>query len=126
MLHFTVAVALSSLTTCCFHCKQLPLDELQGLLRPTPPLTVLRPPPGKDLFDGALHHFWKGYSRVSREKVPSHITVGGNPVDTWVFWREVWAWGGPEEVQKNKVSALEAAKGGGVQVVCSNHRLQCV
>jgi hypothetical protein len=29
-------------------------------------------------------------------------------VDVWVFWREVWAWGGPGEVHKNKV------RGGGL------------
>jgi hypothetical protein len=47
--------------------------------------------------------FWAQRTRETAERAPCLITIGGNPVDAWVFWREVWAWGGPEEVHKNKV-----------------------
>lgn len=68
---------------------------------------------GKEQFDAALHHFWEERSAASGERVPTPIFVGSSLVEPWHFWREVWAWGGPEEVSKMKVGGWMGGQVGG-------------
>jgi hypothetical protein len=68
---------------------------------------------GKEQFDAALHQFWEERSAASGERVPTPIFVGSSLVEPWHFWREVWAWGGPEEVSKMKVGGGLGGQGEG-------------
>lgn len=65
-------------------------------------------PTDKQAFDVALQRFWSERVRAPGERLPStSIILGGVLVEPWAFWREVWAWGGPDEVTKRKVRDSE-------------------
>jgi hypothetical protein len=60
-------------------------------------------PPGKAEFDEAMTRYWVGHKRG---RVPGCITIGGNFIDPWAFWREVWAWGGPDQINEHRVREM--------------------
>lgn len=57
---------------------------------------------GKAEFLEAMHQYWVSHAGG---RVPKEISIGGNFIDPWVFWREVWAWGGPDMINEHRVSA---------------------
>jgi hypothetical protein len=59
---------------------------------------------GKEEFEAALHSLWRsllgpGYP----ERLPACQPMAGQQVEPWALWREVWAWGGPDVISRNKV-----------------------
>ncbi|KAF6259479.1 hypothetical protein COO60DRAFT_1000751 [Scenedesmus sp. NREL 46B-D3] len=60
----------------------------------------------KEEFEAALHSLWRsllgpGYP----ERMPATQPMGGEAVEPWLLWREVWAWGGADCVSRNKLWA---------------------
>jgi hypothetical protein len=61
-------------------------------------------PPGKEEFEAALHSLWRSLlGPAYPERMPACQLMAGQQVGAWQLWREVWAWGGPDVVSRNKV-----------------------
>jgi len=75
--------------------------------QPPPPPSFLPPHTDSGSFDAALKQYW-AQRASSGAKVPAPMKFCGVPVDPYAFWREVWAWGGPDEINKSKVSELSS------------------
>jgi hypothetical protein len=96
---------LHSHSYCCADCGV-------SLIPPThSPCLACCAPTDKPSFDAALLRFWSERERAPGERLPStSIILGGVLVEPWAFWREVWAWGGPDEVLKRKVRGRKSER----------------
>jgi hypothetical protein len=63
-------------------------------------------PSGKEEFEAALHGLWRSLlGPAYPERMPGCQPMAGQVVEPWQLWREVWAWGGPDVISRNKVRA---------------------